>query len=318
MLVSSALLLFALQIASADDKQQLAESLLASSQAIVNIRTSNTPSFRLRSNVRFLNPIRHLEVAYTEIWNSPDHWRREMTFPDFQQTEVGSKERRWILRDLETEPPEARLVRELFTVGIGLNTGKTKKVHNEEIQGVPARCVESRIGEMQQFLCFDAATGVLLLHRERSENRESSYEYSDYLKIGEKMYPRSLRHYHNGQKDIDAEVVELSPESSIDASIFVLPGATEWPVCDKVEPPKPLSTPDPNFPRGVKTNQAMSVLGVLVRQNGKPGGMRVVRSGGAGFDDAALQAVGQWTFRPALCNGTAIPAQVTVEIDFRR
>jgi TonB family protein len=206
----------------------------------------------------------------------------------------------------------------LFAVGVGLTTGKVKKVVEQEVSGVQVKCVESRWGEIQQSLCFDAVTGALLLRRERSGSYESYYEYADYQKVGEKRYPRSLRYYQNGHKEIEAEVSELSTELSADPGIFELPGAKEWPACDKVEPPKALSMPDPSFPSGVKTNNAMSVLILLVTKDGRPERLRVAHSGGAAFDDAAMQAVRRWTFQPALCNGTMIPVQITVEVDFRR
>jgi TonB family protein len=307
-----------LGFASGHNEQGMAESLLAFYQSIVNIRSDDSPSFRLRSNVHFLATAELGDAAYTEIWSSPDHWRREMEFQDFQQTEVGDRKRRWVLRDLEGEPPGARRLRELFAPEFGLSVGKVKNIRNEDVSGVQAKCVESRVGNINQSLCFDAATGVLLRHRERSTNRDTSYEYSNYQKIGEKRYPHTFRYYDNGQKQLEVEILELTTESSLDPGIFILTGAKEWPICPRIDAPVAVSSPDPSFPRAAKVDRAMSVFGVTIGGDGKLRGLRVLRSGGTMFDEAAMQAVRQWTFRPALCSGTPIPAQISVEIDFRR
>jgi outer membrane biosynthesis protein TonB len=35
------------------------------------------------------------------------------------------------------------------------------------------------------------------------------------------------------------------------------------------------------------------------------------------LDDAALEAVGQWEYRPTLLNGVAVPVIMTVTMNFR-
>ena len=61
---------------------------------------------------------------------------------------------------------------------------------------------------------------------------------------------------------------------------------------------------------------------VLVRAdidaNGIPGDVILVRrSGSRELDNAALAAVRQWHFRPAIENGRAVASAVEVPVDFR-
>jgi TonB family protein len=46
-------------------------------------------------------------------------------------------------------------------------------------------------------------------------------------------------------------------------------------------------------------------------------GIRVVRSLGLGLDEKAIEAVRQWTFKPATKDGVPISAPATIEVNFR-
>lgn len=47
-------------------------------------------------------------------------------------------------------------------------------------------------------------------------------------------------------------------------------------------------------------------------------GIRVVRSLGLGLDEKAIEAVQQWTFKPATKNGVPISTPATIEVNFRQ
>jgi TonB family protein len=44
--------------------------------------------------------------------------------------------------------------------------------------------------------------------------------------------------------------------------------------------------------------------------------VRVLNSADRSLNDAAIEAVRQWTYKPALKNGTAVPVQYTIRVDF--
>ena len=57
---------------------------------------------------------------------------------------------------------------------------------------------------------------------------------------------------------------------------------------------------------------------MLVNTDGNPEQVHVVKSFGPEFDKAAVAAVEQYRFRPALQNGKPVPVKVNVEVNFRR
>jgi protein TonB len=84
--------------------------------------------------------------------------------------------------------------------------------------------------------------------------------------------------------------------------------------------PEPIARVQPKYPPTAYRNREEG--NVLVRAdvdaNGVPGDVTLVRrSGSRDLDKAALAAVRQWHFRPAIENGKAVASTVEVPIDFR-
>jgi TonB family protein len=63
--------------------------------------------------------------------------------------------------------------------------------------------------------------------------------------------------------------------------------------------------------------QGSVVLELVVRADGTPGDVRVVRSLDTGLDDQAVLAVLEWRFEPGRKSGTPVDVLVTVVVDFR-
>lgn len=90
-------------------------------------------------------------------------------------------------------------------------------------------------------------------------------------------------------------------------------------VAPGITPPKPVSTPDPGYPDIAKKLkvQGTVVLGLIVDTNGRPKDIQIVRPMGLGLDDEAVRAVEKWKFEPSMHNGSPVPVQIHVEVNFR-
>jgi protein TonB len=85
-----------------------------------------------------------------------------------------------------------------------------------------------------------------------------------------------------------------------------------------VQLPALVSRKDPVYPYAARAAriQDVVVLEGVVGTNGRVRDLRAI-SGRQVFWQAAIDAVGQWVYKPAMLNGTAIEARVRVEIRFR-
>lgn len=88
--------------------------------------------------------------------------------------------------------------------------------------------------------------------------------------------------------------------------------------------PRPLSgNPLPDYPRSALRagEEATVMLRIAIDPQGVPTDVQVVQRSGArdrDFDRAAVGAVRQWRFEPALRDGKAVPASVQLPVQFRR
>ncbi len=83
--------------------------------------------------------------------------------------------------------------------------------------------------------------------------------------------------------------------------------------------PKPLKTPDPKYVEAARQEkyQGTVVLWLVVDQTGHVEMIRIVRALGMGLDDAAVETVRGWLFKPAEFKGKPVAVQINVETNFR-
>src|SRR5690606_667498 len=82
----------------------------------------------------------------------------------------------------------------------------------------------------------------------------------------------------------------------------------------------PLTRVEPEYPVAAyrRREEGTVLVAVLVSARGQPSELRVARrSGSRELDQAALEAVRQWTFEPAVRDGKPVESEVQVPVGFR-
>jgi TonB family protein len=83
-----------------------------------------------------------------------------------------------------------------------------------------------------------------------------------------------------------------------------------------VTPPEVVTHVDAVYPRGVEGDHADVVLVVTVDATGRVDKVEVSQSGGAKLDEAAIVAVRQWTFKPAMRGDVPVASRIKVPFHF--
>ncbi|HWL14835.1 MAG TPA: energy transducer TonB [Opitutus sp.] len=84
------------------------------------------------------------------------------------------------------------------------------------------------------------------------------------------------------------------------------------------EPPVPVRTVAPEYPRELK-NQGVSgivMVKVTIDDQGNVAEVSVAKSSNEAFDKFATEALKKWKFKPAKQDGEAVSMQVTIPIKF--
>jgi TonB family protein len=82
--------------------------------------------------------------------------------------------------------------------------------------------------------------------------------------------------------------------------------------------PTLISKVEPNYTdaaRAAKYSGSV-LLEAVVRKDGTPDAIQVVRAAGFGLDEEAIAAIKQWRFKPATRNGEPVDFKITMEVNF--
>ncbi|MGC2743386.1 MAG: energy transducer TonB [Candidatus Angelobacter sp.] len=188
-------------------------------------------------------------------------------------------------------------------------------VYSEKEQGT--LCFNRRSAYDTEQLCFDAAKSMLLHQR---SNKGAHTEFSDYASAGGQMFPRKVQIFRQYMSPVEIDDVTVTP-TTLAEQIFKVPeNAIELEGCDNLEPPKPLYTPEPEFPRvgGRDLNKYFIMLHILVMKEGKVTDAVAFSPDNLGFSKNAEQTVQKWRFKPGSCNGRPVAVEMKIEITYQR
>jgi len=259
-----------------------------------------------------------------EIWISNSQWRRETIVNNIHRIEVGTADSIWRL-DNSTDFPEAaaRLPELMDVFPQRSRTFEFESITDSTDQKIAEQCATTRPGPQKEKyrFCFDQKSGALLAKLSpqfRPKMTDYSCFYGIFRKFESSWFPREMACFENKQRKVEAQVIELSADSSPNPSLFIPPpGAIELGQCFGTPSPPvaaPLN-PEPDLPRDSKQNSFV-VLSMIVNMQGKTQDVQITQSGGAGFDEQAVKTVQKWRFTPGTCDAKPIPTEIRVEVDF--
>jgi TonB family protein len=87
-----------------------------------------------------------------------------------------------------------------------------------------------------------------------------------------------------------------------------------------ISPPRIINSPGPEFPHGADADrrEKLVVLSTIIGTNGKACGPEIKQSPGPEFDRAALNALRDWKWKPAMKSGKPVAVRIFVEMHFRK
>ena len=108
-----------------------------------------------------------------------------------------------------------------------------------------------------------------------------------------------------------AQVAQLSPKRQANAQASKVGNGVAAPVLlHKIEPSY-------SFEARAAKAQGTVVLFVVIGTDGRASDVQLRKGVGYGLDEQALDAVTQWTFKPGMRDGMAVPVQASIEVNFR-
>jgi TonB family protein len=266
-------------------------------------------------------PIRgHLSLK----WEKKDRWWRSVVLGDFQQIEVKDGEWHYTKRNADFTPLPVGYLINLLSFGAGSENLAAKREKRRTENGVELNCIQTTRTDFPKEgphdFCLNGASNEIAVDEWQDVPDEKRREqFNGYFDFGTHSYPRRLELIVNGSKVIAANVVNLAL-ATFDPSLLTPPeGAIARRECDGLKHAIPVKTPDPAYPKSAGNNGTMgdSAVAMTVLTDGSVANIRLVGRASRSMDDATLQTLKGWKFKPAMCGSEPVVTDITVIVSFR-
>lgn len=241
---------------------------------------------------------------------------------DFEQIEVRNGDRQYTTRNLSFTPVRIGELISLIQFAEDSEMLLAKKQQERVENGIGMVCVRvegQRRGKTHQ-VCVDSASHDILSDEWQEPPDERRREqYTDYFDFGQHRYPRKLQLLVNGINVITANVVNLMT-AAVDQTLLIPPkGAIERRKCADMKPPLPVRTPDPMYPKSASENKLTgdTSVAMTVLTDGSVSDIQLIGRAARSMDDASLQTLKSWRFKPAMCGAEPVVSDIEVVVSFR-
>ena len=256
-------------------------------------------------------------------WESNDRWWSKIVMGDFEQIEVRNGERFYTKRNIDFTPVRLVELISLLQFAEGSEGLIVKKQKYRLEDGVRMSCLQverENVRAKPHEVCINSVSNEIMRDEwQEPPDERRKEQYSDYFDFSGHHYPRKLQLFVNGSAVITATVRDLSLASFEPALLLPPEGAIERRKCSGIKHPVPVRTPDPAYPGSASENKLTgdTTVAMTVMTDGSVSNIRLVGSATHSMDDATLQTLRSWRFKPAMCGSEPVLFDIEVVVSFR-
>jgi TonB family protein len=84
-------------------------------------------------------------------------------------------------------------------------------------------------------------------------------------------------------------------------------------------PPSVLKKLEPEYTEEARAEKIAGtvLLSIVIETDGSASSFQILKGVGFGLDEKAVEAIGQWKFKPGTKDGVPVPVQAQIEVNFR-
>lgn len=296
-----------------------AQELLHTAKSQANLFANSAKPFQM--DVDFVAQINApLQGHLTLKWESEDHWWRKIVMGEFVQVDVRDGEKQYTTRNASFTPAK---IDELIHM---LEFPKrpeapAKKVKSKVENGIEIDCLRSEGKNIEtREICVNPASHEILRDESTlSEDEKRIERYSDYSDFQTYRYPRKFELLSNSRKIITATVTGLTL-SAFDQALLVPPQRSiERRYCKDMTAPVRIKGKIPEYPSSVNQTRIDTDNTVIftIETDGSVSNVHLLRSSTQAMDNAMVETVKTWRYKPAMCGAEPVVSDVTVFLSRR-
>ncbi len=298
-----------------------AQQLFAAAKQQASLFHKETGPFQL--DVDFVAQVQTpLQGHLTLKWESSDRWWQKATMADFVEIKLRNGEMVYTSHNAGFTPIRLQeLINLLHFAEYGDRMVARKQKQRVE-DGVEVTCLraENEAGRSTPHeVCVNSASREILRDEWKNASDDQRMErYAEYFDFQGHRYPRKLELLVNGSKVITANVTNLT-STPLDQALLAAPkGAIERRLCKGMTRAVPIKTPEPMYPKSASENRLMgdTIVSMTVLTDGSVNNIQLLGTSTHSMDDATLQTIKTWKFKPAMCGAEPVVSDVEVVVSF--
>lgn len=256
-------------------------------------------------------------------WEASDRWWRKIVMDSFEQVEVRNGDKLYTSRNIPFTPVRIKELISLLQFAESSSGLLVKKQKQRVENSVEITCVQveqEHVKARPHEVCINPASREILRDEwQLPPDEQRKEQYSEYFDFGTHRYPRKLQLLINGSNAITANVQDLTTTAFDDALLLPPKGAIERRQCSGMKRPVPIKAPNPSYPESASQNKLMgdTTVAMTVLTDGSVSDIRLVGTATHSMDDATLQTLRGWKFKPAMCQSEPVVSDIEVVVSFR-
>jgi TonB family protein len=328
-LIFAAILLANVAWCATKDDAPSPEALISRARMQEEVWIEGTPPMMMRAELQVYdakgNPV---HGDYALYWVSPSRWREVIRFGDYERLRVRDSRGYWQKSGLSYEPELIFRLDKMLHLkdAFKLRTNQTLgKVKNRKENGVAEQCTEVRWpNSADRTMCFDKPSGALVSTEYPAGELQtpldlSRIEYGAFTPVAGKLVPFEIRALNDRKVITSIKVLEISQITKEDPALFNEPANAEfWAQCDDMQDAYVVNQVMPRYPISARPRAASGtvVLYAVIETDGSLSHIAVIQTVTADLDDAAIDGVRHWRYKPATCGQTPIRVETSIPVGF--
>lgn len=337
--IGVSILLFWTLLATAQQPAQISKDTAAKmiAKAGDTISLSLVGPVHIEASLKFTAPNAKARGTYTLDWAAPDHFRREIHLPGYDEVSVATGTALFRKRNINYTPLPAYRAEELMNEGatIAQFQSDASRVSTE----VPALATTSTAASPQtapfvatattahgetcvsldrtffEQLCMSRGDNLPVEIYLHNTAETEAIRYENYKSFGSGLVSQKRKYLDGTTVVAEADIKRIQQVASFPPDTFIPPaGAEQVEWCSDespasflpLKPPLPVTADD--FPNA-------EILDAFVSADGKPSRLEIIATGGPAADAAVRKLANLVRFAPATCGGNAVASEMPLVLD---
>jgi TonB family protein len=279
---------------------------------------SKVGSYRLKAIVA-VGEDKHGATGTLTVDHDQENTRQELSFTDYHELSLTLGDVGYFRHEPAIRLYVAERIRdfdELWWVAIPPES-EVGAVSSAKVHGAQALCFTVKPSKLESFrYCFDAATHLLLSWTRHAET-DLEVRFLDYQELDGTHFPGTIRFLEPEKEAMEVSKVAVV-KMPVDAANFAPPaGERGYHTCRHMMPERSVKRVNPEYPSMARIRNVDGDVRLVVKvgENGKVEGVRVLR-GHPMLIEAAVAAVKQWEYKPAVCPSGPVESEGIVTVRF--